>query len=237
MTKNHLKRIAAPKTWPVARKISKFITKPNPGKHKLSHSIALAVVFRELLHLAKSTREIKYMLNNQEILVDAKRVKDHRYMMGLMDILSIPKLNKHYRILLNTKGRLQLIEIDDKKAKLKPCKVAAKKLYKGKIQLSLFDGRTILTDKNDIKVDDTVVIELPSQKIIGHLKLEKSSLVLLTEGKHIGDNGKVEDFKFKGKLTATTVLIKSSSTDQTFETYTKYAFVIGKDKPIIKLIE
>ena len=241
--KKHITRLAAPKTWKIKKKGVKYIIKPKPGMHSIKIGLPLNVILKDLLDHAKSSKEVKKILNNQEILVDQKRRKDPAFVVGFMDIISIPKLKEHYRVLLNKKGYLVPIKIDEKQAKLKLCKVNNKTLIKGakdskssstlikkQIQLNLFDGRNILIEKTDIKTGDTLVIEVPSQKIIDSFKFEKGATIYLSAGKHAGYIGKIEDIK------ENKIIFKTKSGDN-IETLKKYAFVIGKEKPFIKTIE
>jgi len=63
-----------------------------------------------------------------------------------------------------------------------------------------------------------------------HIKLEKGSTIFLIGGKHLGETGTIED------ITGNKIIYKIKS-NEVFETLKKYAFVIGIDKPIIKLDE
>jgi len=228
MGKDHLKRLAAPRSWPIERKSGTFIAKPNPGPHSLESGIPLGVLIKDILGYARTTRETKKILQNRNILVDGIRRKEHRFIVGLMDTLEISELKKYYRLIFDKKGKLSLIEIKKEDAYIKPCRIRGKNKVRGKTQLSLFDGRNIVTDKDDYKVNDTLMISLPDQEIKKHIKLDKNVLVFLTGGKHIGELGLVEDIisdkiRYKAK------------TGEVFETLKKYAFAIGKEKPEIKL--
>lgn len=226
--KSHLKRIAMPKSWVLAKKKSiNWIVKPKPGAHPLERGVALAVILRDMLGYAKTIREVKNILLHKKVLVDGKRRKDHRLIVGLMDVVSIPEIKENFRIILNRKGKIALIKIDEKDSKIKPCKITGKTPVKKKMQLNLFDGKNILVDKDIYKVNDTVILSLPEQKISDSLKFDKGALVYLTAGKRIGVVGTVQDIKTK------TVIIKTA--EEEFETAKKYCFVIGKDKSIIKL--
>ena len=110
--KNHLKRIASPRTWAIDRKNNKFITRPRPGAHSFENGLALGVIIRDHLKLASTMSEVKKTLNNNEVLVDGKRRKDHRYLIGLFDVLKIAK--KSYRIIFDRKGRIIVTEISEK---------------------------------------------------------------------------------------------------------------------------
>ena len=225
----HLSRLAMPKTWKIKRKGIKWVTRPSPGPHSFKLGLPLNVLLRDILSYAHTTKEVKKILNNQEILVDGIRRKNHRFIVGLMDIVSFPKTKENFRILLNKKGNIIASPIEDKEVNIKPCKIIGKTvLKKGKLQLNLYDGKNILA-KEKPNIGDTVLIELPSQKIKDTLKLEKKATVYLTGGGHIGETGIVAEIKGN--------MLKYKRGKDTFETLKKYAFVIGKDKSLIKLPE
>lgn len=228
MTKNHLKRIATPRSWPLLRKERKFVTRPNPGSHPLFEGLALGTFMTEIINIVKTKKEARNVLNNKEVLVDGKRRKDHRYMVGLMDVVSIPEAKKNYRIIFNKKGKVCVVEIDEKEAKLKPAQIIGKSKVKGKIQLNLSGGRNLLVEKDGFKVGDMVVLQLPEQKITEHIKMEKGAMALLLAGQHIGDIGTVEDMRGEE-------IIFKSKDKGVFETLKRYAFVVGKGKSVIKL--
>ena len=225
--KNHLKRIATPRTWIIDRKRSVFITRPNSGAHKFEAGISLGVILRDNLKLASIMSEAKKILNNNEILVDGKRRKDHRFIVGLFDVLSVPKIDKHYRVVFNKKGKILISEIDLKESKMKVCKVMGKTILpKGKIQLNLHDGKNILSDVS-VKVGDSVVLSLPNLKIKEVLPLTEGVTVFLTKGKHAGDVGKFKHFRDEEAIYVLD--------GKEIETAREYLFVIGKDKPMIKV--
>jgi len=93
----------------------------------------------------------------------------------------------------------------------------------------LFDGRNISVDSNAYKVGDTILLSLPDQKITKHIKLDKKSTIFLTGGKHTGEIGNVEDV-VENKI------IYRDQKDDLIETSKKYAFVVGDNKPSIKLV-
>ncbi|MBU4143204.1 30S ribosomal protein S4e, partial [Patescibacteria group bacterium] len=82
----HLKRYFAPKTWKIKRKGISFITKPSPGTHKISMSMPLNVILRDVLGYANSNREVKFLLGNKDIAVDGIQRKDYRFPVGLFDV-------------------------------------------------------------------------------------------------------------------------------------------------------
>lgn len=228
MGKDHLKRLAAPKTWQIKRKGSKFVTKPVPGPHNLERGMPLSLVLKEVLNYANTTREVKKILNINEIKIDGKIKKDFRFPVGLFDIIEFTNTNEHFRLMFDRKGKIMLIKTTKEDSMLKPCKIIGKTMVRGKLQLNLYDGKNIFVSNNSYKVGDTLLLSLPEQKISKHLKLDKKSTVFLTGGKHIGEVGVVED------VIGSKIIYKDNK-NNLVETSKSYAFVVGNEKPIIKL--
>lgn len=228
MVKRHLKRLNIPKSWNIYKK-EKFTVRPKPGAHTFELGMPLSLAIRDLLKYAKTSNEVKKILNNKEIIVDGKIRKNYRFMVGFMDVVSIPKLKKNYRVILNKKGRLFLLQITEQEAKVKVCKIIGKKLIKGKTQLNLLDSRNILVDKDSYKVGDSLLIELPGQNIKEHIKLEKGANVFVMGGKKTGTLCTVEDIKGRK------IICKHENS--IFEVLFDYVFAVGKDKALIRLEE
>ncbi len=221
MTKRHLKARVAPRSWSnVLRKETKFVSRPKPGTHKLEFSLTLGSIVKDL-HLAKTTRELKKILNNQEILVDGKRVKDKNFPVGFMDVITIKDIGS-YRIMINKNGLLKILDAK-KELNLKPSKIINKTMYKGgRLQLNLVDSRNILVKEDKYKTGDSLIIEVPSQKIIEHLPLKQGAFISLIGGKHIGDNGVVD------KITDKNIFYKNKD-NIIIETSKQYAFVLKEE--------
>ncbi|HII72687.1 TPA: 30S ribosomal protein S4e [Candidatus Woesearchaeota archaeon] len=226
MVKRHLKTIAAPKTWNIDRKKNVYITRPNPGPHNMRYSLPLSLAMRELFKVAKTAKEAKQILRIKDVFVDRKKRVEEKHPVGLMDVIEFPQLEEQYRVLLDVKGRLTAVAIDKKESSVKHARIVGKtKTKSGRLQLSTNDGRNILVDKDGFKVGDSLELSLPEQAIKGHLSLEKGASILLIGGSHMGSLGKVED------IMGNKILVKSAKNEK-FETLKKYAFVIGKDKPV-----
>lgn len=234
MVKNHMKRINSPRRWDVLRKSHKFITRPNPGRD-LFLSISLNTVLKELLKKTKTTKESKHLIKHQGVLVNGKKYFDEKFPVGFLDVVSFPSTKEQYRLLVNKKSKLFMLQISEEEAKLKLSKILDKKqLSKDKIQVNCLDGRNFILKKDDahlkqIHTNDTVLYTLPDQKIKQVLKLEKGALVFLYKGKHAGHLVVIDDFKMDN------IIFKIGK--DVFETRKAYAFIIGKDKPVITLVE
>jgi len=233
-SRKHMKRFNAPKSWAAHPKENKWTVKPSAGPHSIKKSISLLIVVRDLLKLADNAREAKRIINTGKILVDGRAIKDYKFPVGFMDVVEIPTTGDVYRVLPDLKGRLTLHTIDTGNANFKLAKVANKTTIKdGQNQLNLHDGRNLLSDE-DVNVGDVVNLKIPEQEIAEVYKLEEGATVLVTGGKHSGEIGSINEIVINKSSNKNTVVVENKKKD-TFLTLRDYAFVIGKDSPVISL--
>jgi small subunit ribosomal protein S4e len=218
-----LKRLASPKWWPIKRKEKKFVVSTR-GPHEKEFSIPLLILIRDIFKLAETNKEAKKIIKKGDVLVDKKKRKDPKFGVGLLDVIEIPLLKKAWRAI--PKKGLSFLEIPQKESNLKIVKINDKKTLKGnKNQLNLNDGRNILTQEK-YSTYDSLLIELPEQKIVEHLKFEEGSLVLVTRGKNAGKLARIKIIE------RNRVWLDNGGL---FEIPKNLVIVVGKDKPIIKL--
>lgn len=227
--KDHLKRLAAPSTWPITKKGLKWIKRPYPGSHSFEHGLTMDTFLKDMLRIAKSSREVRVILNHKEVLVNGRRVKEVKFMVGLFDVIELKEAKETYRIMIDMKG-LKVHPISGDETKLKPARVAGKTLLgKDKVQINLGDGRNLLLKKDDYAVGDTLFIDLTNGKVAHHIKLEGGSLIMLISGKHVGMTGSVVE------VSGGTIVVEREDKTR-FETKKGYAFAIGKEKPLLALL-
>jgi len=191
-------------------------------------------VVRDFLHLAETGKEAKSIIKKGEILVDGKPRKDHAYPVGLFDVVFIPKLNECYRVVPTSYG-LDLLKINKEESNLKICKILNKTTLKGgKTQLNLNDGKNIIVTEDVYKTNDSLLIELPSLKIVQHIPLEKGCTGIVVKGKNSGKVC-VVDKVYKGEFRKPArVLCKIG--EEKIETLLDYLIVLGKEKPLITVM-
>lgn len=235
MAKDHLFRLNVPITWPIKRKSNKFIMRTMPGAHSLETSMPLGLIIRELTPYANTLKEVKKILYDRKVKVNNVIKTNPRFSVGFMDVISFEGIDKHYRMVFNKHNKFQLLNIDSKEAKIKPYKIIGKTIIKkGKIQLNLFDGTNILVDKDVYKVGDTLVLD-HEKKIKNHIKFEKGALIYILMGNKTSTIGKLETIKRFKDLQPINIVLKTDK--DLIETRKEYAFVIGKDKPVVKIKE
>ena len=86
---SHLKRLAMPRSWPLPRKTNIWVTRARSGAHALERCMPINVVLRDVLGVARSTREVRRILHEGLVKVDGRVVKDNKRGVGLMDVLSV----------------------------------------------------------------------------------------------------------------------------------------------------
>jgi len=196
--KKHVKRMAAPKSWAIPRKTSHWVTKSSPGPHRADRAMPLLAVVRDMLDLCDNSREARFIIGSRMIAVDGRTVTDYKFPVGLMDVVTVLKAKQSYRMLVDYKAKLKLIPITDNEKGWKLARIDDKKVVKGgKVQLNLHDGRSILLPTDQYKTGDVLKIELPAQKIVKALKLEKGNLVFILGGSHPGSVQTVEDYRVR----------------------------------------
>ena len=57
----HLKRVVSPKSWGIAKKTDKFVTKPSPGPHNIN-ALPVIVWARDQMGIARTKKEVNQIL-------------------------------------------------------------------------------------------------------------------------------------------------------------------------------
>jgi small subunit ribosomal protein S4e len=191
---SYLKRQKAPKNWPIKRKGTTYVVRPN---FNIGKGIPVLIILRDILQVAQNRKDVKKIIHAKQILLNNKPVKDEKNNVLLFDTLRIIPTNKSYRLGLSDKGKFDIQEIDAKDAGQKIAKITNKKVIKGKkIQLNLSDGTNFLSDVK-CNVKDSVVINLLEKKIEAIIPLKEKTKAIVFEGKHAGKIGTIHKLKDK----------------------------------------
>lgn len=185
MIKRHIKRLVFPKSWNVLRKANTFSLRPNPSGHKKEMSMPVGVLLRDVAGMTNTKSETQKLINDRVLLIDGKKIKTAKRPVGFMDVLSFDKIDEHYVITLAKNGKLEMTKSNNPKQKV--CKITKKWMAKGgKITYATHDGRLFDLNTNDYKVGDSLVVELPKQKVVKCLKLDKGATGIFLGGKNTG---------------------------------------------------
>ena len=184
---SHLKRLAMPRSWPLPRKTTIWVTRPSPGGHSPERCMPVNLIVRDVLGRAQSAREVRFIVHNELIKVDGRVCKDTRRGVGLMDVLSLG--DEHFRCMLDANGRLRYVKISAEEAAWKLVRIEGKTTIKGgKTQLNFHDGRNmIVDDATTYSTGDSIKISLPDQEIIEHIAFVEGVRCYLIGGTHVGE--------------------------------------------------
>ncbi|MDE1857768.1 MAG: 30S ribosomal protein S4e [Thaumarchaeota archaeon] len=229
--RNKLKRLAAPRSWDISRKSDRFVFKPMPGPHPISSSYPLGVVLRDMMSVADLSKELKYMVKTGKVLVDGTVRETSRFPVGLFNIVSVPAEGTDYRLVPSPKG-LVLAKVGAEESRTKLCSVRTKtKIRGGHIQYGFHDGRSLVDDGLNLSPGDAVLLEVPSQKVVGQAKLAKGSLGLVLTGDRAGQLGKIAEVK-KGTISREK-MVRLTLPSGDAEVPSRLVFPVGTTAPMI----
>lgn len=235
--KKHLKRVVAPKSWMMHKMGGNFAVRPAQGPHKLRESIPIQVLLRDKLQLAMNSTEVDTILHQKEglIKVDNKVRRNPKFPCGLMDVFEIPKINKTFRVLYDIKGRFSMVKIEKKERDFKLCRIQKKFIGPNKIcYFVTHDGRTLKFLDQDVEIQDTVKLNIRTNKVESFYKMKIGNLAYCMKGNNIGRVGVIQNInKLDGNHDLVTV--KDAAGHQ-FTTRNSFIIVIGNgDKSEITL--
>lgn len=229
--KNKLKSIAAPRSWDISRKGNRFVYKPTPGPYPIASAYPLGVVVRDLASLATRSKEVKLIVRSGKVLIDGTERHSPSFPVGLFNVVSVPVEGVNFRLVPSPKGLvLAKVGLDETTKKL--CRVSTKtKVRGGHLQYGLHDGRSILADSLNLSPGDAVLLEVPSQKVLGQVELSKGSIGLILSGVRAGQTGKIAEVK-KGTISRER-MVKMALPSGDAEIPSRLVFPVGTDKPMI----
>ncbi len=209
------------------RKANTWTIRATPGAHASAESIPLGFVVRDMLQLSKTGKETKHILGAGNVRVDSHVRRDPKFGVGLFDTVSVVSTKKNYRLLYDRKGRLLAKEVAANEANVKPAKVLRKTLAKGKkLHAQTHAGRVYPTDAKT-SVGDSILVDVNTDKISGHLPLAKGARVYIVGGTHVGEianvTGIVDGTMKRDKL------VDLSEGSVTFQTTAKNVMVIDEN--------
>lgn len=237
--KRHQKRLATPGHLQIRRKdrsAGKYFFKTSAGPHPKNFCLPLGHVLRDLLKVTNNSKESKFIVNKNGVIIDGISRKDLNFPIGLMDVIELPEINKAYRILASKKHGLMVSEITKEESKFKLCRINNITTIKGGIQqLNLHDGRNILVKKSEkkYKTRGTLKISVPNQEILDYFEFKENVQGMIYRGAHTGLSGMISKLTKRFGVNASLAQIATSSGE--INTSYDYVFVIGKKDTVIDL--
>ena len=228
-----LKRQMAPLFWGIARKEKRFVVTVKPGTHKKNYSIPTAVLLRDKMKIVSTLREEKSVIYAGKVTIDGVKRKSLHHGIGLMDVVELDGISDSYRLVPKDGTILTPIKINTDEKNKKIVKVTGKTSIKGgKTQIKFHDGRTLISDEL-VDVNDSCVLQIPEQKILEVIKLEKNTKILITRGINAGKTGEIKEIK-EGTFVLTKRIVTTID-DKLIEIPIRLVIAVGKDKPVMQI--
>lgn len=200
----------------------------------------MELIIRDELGVATTRREVSTILSAGKVKVDGRPRIEKNHPVGLMDVVELTDANIAYRVLPVEGKGLSLVKIPKDEAKFKLCKVLRKRIApKNLVQFGLHDGRNVTVSPKEgepanYSTNDTLRLSIPAQKVLNHIKFEKGNYALVMAGRNLGKSGKIVELQ-QGTATRPAMVTIEDPTGNKFDTKVEYTFVVGTDKPAIKL--
>lgn len=212
-----------PKQINVSKKETYWVITTKAGPHAKKAAMPLGLIVRNFAKIATTLRETKTLMHKGEIKVNGVVRKSHQFPVGLFDTVTVEKQKLNFRVLLDSKERIVLKELD-KESKEKVSKVTSKIMTSKGIQITTNDGRTYLGVKAD--VEDSVKLKLPEGKVEEVIPFAQGSVAYVTKGAHCAQTATVKEI-IEGNARRRR-LVKLSNGKEEFETIAENVFIIGK---------
>merc|ERR1711872_323651 len=134
---------------------------------------------------------------------------------GFMDVVQLAKVNENFRLIYDVKGRFCVHRITGEEAKYKLCRV-----------LRVSVGPNIRYPDPLVKVNDTIRVDISTNKIMDFIKFEAGNICMVTGGANTGRVGIIMN-RERHQGSFDIVHVKDNN-GHTFATRLGYIFVIGK---------
>lgn len=179
----HQTRKEAAIKLPLLRKGTKYIAR---ARSYVQDSVPVVIAVRDMLKLAKISKEVKQMIHQKLLKINGKSVKELKESIKLFNKF---EAGKTYILTLSNTRKFIFEEIKSSEPRL--CKILNKRLVSGgKTQLNLHDGTNILSE-DKVSVGDSLYLD-DKNAIKKYIPLKKGSDVMVISGKYLGAKGKVE---------------------------------------------
>lgn len=187
----HVKRSEMPREWPIPRKGTAYLAR---ASHSKDSGISILFILRNMLKIARTRKEARYILRNGDITINNKIRKDENFPVRVFDVISLDKLKKHYRLNI-VNGKFSLQEISAKETERKTVKISGKKIMDSKtIQMNLEDGQNFISNHR-FSLGDSAVVNTKENKVEKILELKEGAKLEIVAGKYAGEEGKLKQIR------------------------------------------
>lgn len=232
---HHLKRFAAPNQWGIDKKSGKYAVRPLPGPHSKERSIPFKYIIARFLKVANTAKEVDYIIEQKMILVNGREVSSMKFPVGLFDVLTIKKTNQHFRVYLGANRKFKVRKITSDDARFRISKVASKHTYEGIPLTHTIDGYNFKFADPKINIDDTVKIDIATNKIVGNIALSNGNTGYVFAGPNAGRIGTIT--RIDSDVSGSRKVFLQDKLEKIFSAPAEKVMVIGEGNSTIVSLE
>jgi small subunit ribosomal protein S4e len=225
---HHLKRVNAPAQWDLEKTEGKYAVRPLPGPHNKEVSIPLKYIIAKFLKAANTSKEIEYILSNKMIAINGKEITTGKFPVGLFDVITVKKTNSHFRLYFEAEGKFKLHKIDSAESGFRISKVVSKHSYNQIPLTSTMDGYNFKFADPSININDTVKVDIKTNKIVSSVSLEVGKIGYVYSGPNTGRIGIIQRIDTGAEIK--TVLQLQDKNQKVFTAPLSKVMVIGNDE-------
>jgi small subunit ribosomal protein S4e len=183
----HQKRLSAPRHYPIHRKDQTYITTIT-GSRKNTDAIPALVFLRDVTEYAENKKEAKEIIRNGQLLRNNEPVGDVREGVGNLDLIELPDAEEKFRV-VKKKNQLEFLDTESDEL---VAKITGKKDEGEEYVYHLHNGENYYSDE-EYTVGNTLRLNDGEEAV-----LEEGAEVLVTDGKHAGKTGELQDIVNQG---------------------------------------
>lgn len=203
----HMKRLPAPKHYPIGRKEGKYTTTIK-GSRSPEQAIPAVLFLREVTEYAENKKEAKQIIRDGNLLRNGEPVRDIKDGIGVLDVVHLPPTEESYRVIKDGR-KLGFVPVtdDDRYA----ARIEDKQVEGDEYVYRLHNGENHRTDK-EYSTGNTLVF---SDGNVKEVALEEGATALVIGGAHAGETAEINEIRERGMNTNTAIV---ESETQEFET-------------------
>eukprot|EP01083_Nonionella_stella_P096751 272049_1 len=130
------------------------------------------------MHLVQGRQTI---LVQRVVKIDGRIRTDPNFPAGFQDVVTLEKTGENFRLVYDTKGRFVLQSVTSQEAKMKLCKIKALKTAPNRVPFAVtHDGRTLRMPNPNLKVNDTCVVDLETNKMTEFIRFKPGAMCMVT---------------------------------------------------------
>ncbi|KAM0681624.1 40S ribosomal protein S4 [Glugoides intestinalis] len=233
---HHLKRLAAPNQWGLEKEGGKYAVRPLPGPHNKDLSIPLKYIIERFLKVANTAKETEYIVDEKMIWINGREVSSTKFPVGLFDVITLKKPNLHYRLYLGATKKFKLHKISSEEARFRLSKVISKYEHAGIPMTHTMDGYNFKFSNPAININDTVKIDIATNKIVDNFSLGNGKLGYVYSGPSMGKMGTI--VRIETDISEKTTIYLQDANEKVFSTSINNVMTVGETQsPLITFDE